>query len=163
MAFFPCVRFSNQAYLSFQGKAHQMQKWNIKQKLHYGMKIHQELHELYCLISKLVIICFDRGIPLIIENPYSQEHYLTRYWACRATIVDENRRLNGDYYKKPTQYFFINKKPSYNFIFEGVDIKKKKIVHQQSKINRSLISPEYANRFIREYILTKEELERVSI
>lgn len=164
IAFFPCIRFSNQAYLLFQGKAAQMKKWTLKQKLEYGLKIHDELHELYCLISKLVIICCDRNIPLIIENPYSQEHYLTRYWACRAKVIDEDRRRLGDYYKKPTQYFFINKEPSYNFLFEGVDIKKKKIIHfARPGAERSMISPDYANRFIREFILTKEELENVSI
>ena len=74
--------------------------------------------------------------------------------------IDPDRREMGDYFKKPTQYFFINREPSNNFIFEAVDVKEKKIVHlTPDKVERSMISPDYANRFIREYILppSKEE------
>lgn len=59
----------------------------------------------------------------------------------------------GDYYKKPTMYYFINCEPKYNFIFESVDIKKKKLVSLENRVERSMISKDYANRFIREFIL----------
>ena len=58
--------------------------WTDKQRLEYDLKLHNELHRYYSLISKLAIICMDRNIPLIIENPYSEQHYLRRYW--RNTI-----------------------------------------------------------------------------
>ena len=64
----------------------------------------------------------------------------------------------GDYETKPTQYWFVNCEPQNNFIFEGVDVKKK-VRHNDlfGKPNytvlRSMISPDYANRFIREFIL----------
>ena len=159
IAFFPCVRFSNQAYMLFQGKASQMQKWTLKQKLEYDIKMHEELNILYTLISKMVIVCCDRNIKLIVENPYSKEHYLTRYWAARASVIDEDRRNMGDYYKKPTQYFFINREPSYNFLFEPLDKKEKKLIHHQTTVDRSMIAPDYANRFIREFVLRAEEFE----
>ncbi len=121
------------------------------------LKTHQELHDLYSLICKLVIVCCERNIKLIIENPYSMEHYLTRYWALRSTIIDTDRRDMGDYYKKPTQYFFVNCEPANNFIFEAIDIQPKKHVHlTHDQVERSMISPEYARRFIRTYIVEKE-------
>lgn len=155
IAFFPCTRFENQIYMHFQGTAKQLQKWSLVQKLEYDLKLHEELFRAYNLITKLAIVCARRGLKCIIENPYSKEHYLTRYWALRATIIDMDRTENGDYYKKPTQYFFINLQPHNNLIFEPVIDNKvpEDIVHVNDKVKRSLISPQYADRFVKRYIL----------
>jgi len=140
--------------MHFQGKANQQQQWSDKKKLEYNMKLHAELHHLYNLITKLVIVCIDRKIPLIIENPYSTEHYLTRYWSLQPSLIDNDRTIRGDHYKKPTQYWFINRKPSDNIIFEPMVSKEvKDISHTYNKVERSMISKEYANRFIREFII----------
>ena len=153
LAFFPCVRFEVQIIMGFKGEMTQMRKWDDLTKLNYDLKLHQELHELYNIITKLAIVCLKKGLPLIIENPYSTQHYLTRYWALKPAIIDEDRRETGDYYKKPTQYWFVGRKPSNNFIFEGKDIKVSRNIIDQNKVERSMISPDYANRFIREYII----------
>lgn len=154
LAFFPCVRFENQIILYFKGTNHAQAKWDVKQKLEYDLKLHNELNQNYELITKLALICIEREISLIIENPYSTQHYLTRYWGIEPSIIDEDRTAMGDYFKKPTQYWFINCKPKYNFIFEGVDIKRvKRVALTSDKVERSMISKDYANRFIREYII----------
>ena len=154
LAFFPCIRFENQIYMHFQGNAVQMAKWSDKKKLEYNIKLHGELHHLYILITKLAIVCIDRDIPLIIENPYSSEHYLTRYWSLKPSLIDDDRTIRGDYFKKPTQYWFINCEPSENIIFEPmISNNTKSIVDTHNIVERSLISKEYANRFIREFIL----------
>lgn len=154
MAFFPCTRFEEQIQMAFRGTQFQMHNWNDEQKLEYDLKLHKELADLYELVSKLAIICLRRKIPLIIENPYSKTHYLTKYWAIQAKVIDKNRTLRGDYYVKPTQYWFINFNPKQNIILESYVINNKKsIVNTSSKIERSLISSDYANRFIREFIL----------
>lgn len=134
-----------------------MKNWTDEQKLEYNLKLHRELTEFYEVITKLAIVCIRRKIALIIENPYSTTHYLTKYWAIPATVIDKDRTLRGDFYQKPTQYWFINCKPKYNMIFEAYVINDRKtIAHIGDKIERSLIAPEYANRFIREFILEKE-------
>ena len=84
------------------------------------------------------------------------------------SIIDLDRRERGDYFKKPTQYWFVNCEPSHNFIFEAtnynaLDCKDairmmNKDVYEKTgatskKVARSMIHPDYANRFIREYIL----------
>lgn len=154
LAFFPCVRFENQIQLHFRGCATQMKKWTDEQKLENDLKLHSELSKLYELVTKLAIVCLRRKIPLIIENPYSSTHYLTKYWAIQAKVIDKNRTLRGDYYKKPTQYWFINCEPKCRMILEAqVCTEQKDIVHTYSKTERSLISKEYANRFIREFII----------
>ena len=145
--------------MNFRGDAFGVKDWSIQKKMEYDLKLHEELHHLYCLISKLVIVCDKKNIPLIIENPYSTQHYLTRYWAIKPKLIDMDRRDMGDYYEKPTQYWFIGCEPKNNFIFEGVNLKPTKRIADQNTVERSMISPDYANRFIREFILD-EVVER---
>ncbi len=126
LAFFPCIRFEHQIRMHFKGVSFQCKKLNDKQKLEYDLKLHKELSYLYELITKLAIVCIRKQIPLIVENPYSTTHYLTQYWAIPYTLLDEDRTLNGDYYEKPTQYWFINCKPKNNIVFEPLEYVEKK-------------------------------------
>jgi len=168
IAFFPCVRFENQIMLSFRGQTYQLQNWTDIQKMEYDMKLMAELKQMYDLVNKLFIICMKRNIKLIVENPYSEEHFLRRYWCLLPSVIDRDRRERGDYYKKPTQYWFVNRKPSNNLIFEAIPQNSLgltdpiRMMHKEDyekigKINRktarSMIHPDYANRFIREFIL----------
>lgn len=160
IAFFPCVRFEDQIQMAFRGTQFQMKSWTQEQKLEYDLKLHRELSELYELITKLAIVCIRKKIPLIIENPYSTTHYLTKYWAIPAKVIDKDRTLRGDFFQKPTQYWFINCEPKYNMIFEAyVTNDKKTIENTRNKTERSLISSDYANRFIREFILEEAKDE----
>lgn len=158
LAFFPCVRFENQIELHFRGTCNSLRKWSDEQKLEYDLKLHKELDLMYETITKLAIVCIRKNIPLIIENPYSMTHYLTKYWAIPSKVIDKDRRTRGDYYQKPTQYWFINCEPKYNMILEPQIWHKTKTVENISnKTERSLISKEYANRFIREFIVDVKE------
>ena len=160
LAFYPCIRFEDQIVMGFQGTLLQFAKWNDEQKLEYDIKLHNELHHLYIIITKLAIVCLRKKIPLIIENPYSTQHYLTRYWCLKPKIIDRDRSERGDYFQKPTQYWFINREPSNNLVFEAVARHPlKTIVGNENnkgtnrKVDRSLISKDYAERFIKEFIL----------
>lgn len=154
LAFFPCIRFEDQIQMHFRGVATQMKNWTNEQKLENDLKLHKELSELYALVTKLAIVCLRRKIPLIIENPYSTTHYLVKYWAIPSKVIDKDRTMRGDYYKKPTQYWFINCEPQQNMILEAYTINNRKTINNTHNITeRSLISKEYANRFIREFIL----------
>jgi hypothetical protein len=159
IAFFPCVRFEDQILLSFRGEAFNKRNWNDIQKLEDNLKLHRELNELYSLITKLAIICIRKELPLIIENPYTTQHYLFRYWCIKPKVIIKDRTIDGDYFKKPTQFWFINREPSNNFIMEAQPIVEKKVISKingfskESKVERSLISKEFASRFIREFIL----------
>ncbi len=160
LAFFPCIRFSSNILLFFRGEGTEQKrkKWSDLQKLEYDLKLHEELHRMYSLITKLCIVCIKKGIPLIIENPYSTQHYLVRYWCLKSKVIDKNRHANGDYYEKPTQYWFINCEPKNNFIFESLEYVELKTINNLPKgIERSLIHPQYARRFIKEYILEKSD------
>ena len=141
IAFFPCVRFEDQIQLHFRGEAVQMKNWTDEQKLVNDLILHNSLHELYTRITQLAIICLRRNIPLIIENPYSTQHYLVRYWSIKAKVIDRDRTTRGDYYKKPTQYWFINCEPKQNMILEDYTVNETKTINNiHNTTERSLIS-----------------------
>ena len=159
IAFFPCTRFENQIQLWFAGNNNAQKGWSEPQKLKYDLKLHSELSLFYEMITKLALIAFERGLRLIIENPANNPHYLFYYWSLRPKLIDKNRREDGDYYEKPTQYWFINCEPQGNFIFEPLQYVEKKNIQKVTKnekgvkTQRSLIHPQYASRFIKKYIL----------
>ena len=145
----------------------QQKKWSLEKKLEKDIELHNELHQNYLLISKLVIVLQRKQIPVIIENPYSSQHYLINYWCIKPSIIDKNRHATGDFFEKPTSYWFIGIEPKNNFIFEAVNYKKKMTVNglygtKDCQVQRSMISPDYINRFIREYIIDGEEKKPLS-
>lgn len=167
LAFFPCTRFESRVPLWFRGEAQQQKNWDVYKKLDYSMNLHNELHEFYLLISKLVYVVKRKGLKMVIENPYMQPHYLTIYWCIRPTLIDKDRTQNGDYYKKPTQYWFINCEPKNNLVFEALEhvptqvisrVKKKD--NLSVKTQRSMIHPQYASRFIRQYLIDESEINK---
>ena len=157
IAFFPCIRFTKQIELEFTQKAPQYRTLALEEKLLLAKQLEQERTDFYNLFCDLILVCCKKHIRLIIENPYSNNHYLVRYFPIRASIIDTNRRDRGDYYEKPTQYWFINCLPSYNLnaLFrEQVMPKKRKVLDYSSgSKERSEISPIYARQFIEEFIL----------
>ena len=175
LAFFPCVRFENQIMLSFRGQAKQFKNWSMKDKMLYDMRLMKELKHNYDVVNKMFIVCMDRGMQLVMENPYSEEHFLRRYWCYPATIIDKDRRDSGDYFQKPTQFWFLNIQPKQNLVFEAVTYNNiestgngkdswqrrtnkdlMKTGAKSFRVARSMIHPQYANRFIRQYILDGE-------
>jgi hypothetical protein len=164
MAFFPCTRFEAKIPLMFRGEAYQMKNYTDRQKLEVSMRLHKELHRNYLLISEMVCICLDKKLRMIIENPYTAPHYLTTYWCIKPKIIDRDRRENGDWMKKPTQFWFINCEPQQNLVFEPLDYVEqrkcdyvtKKSTGKDRQVARSEIHPQYANRFIRQYIIEEK-------
>lgn len=160
LAFFPCTRFEAKVPLEFRGEAYQMKNWTDEKKLKYSMRLHDELHRNYELLCQMTLIAIGRGLKMVIENPYTPPHYLTTYWCMKPKIIDKNRRENGDYQKKPTQYWFIGFEPKQNLVFEPIDeVEYRTCDHMTGRDNhtravmRSMIHPQYANRFIRQYLI----------
>ena len=159
-AFFPCTFFSARTQLNARGEASQMKDWELIKKLRYSMNLIEKSETYYRRLCEMIIVCLEKEIRLVIENPYTQPHFLTSYFPIKPALVDMNRTERGDNFKKPTQYFFINCKPEHNLIFENIS---KPITKRIEKVTsdgdrsrqemRSMISPVYANRFIREFLL----------
>ena len=162
MAFFPCVRFSKLTKLHLLAVSPQERNLSDMEKLELTMALHKEVDEMYQLISKMAYVALHKGLKMVIENPAAQPHYLTQYWPIKPSLVDNDRTKNGDYYKKPTQYWFLNCKPEQNFIFEPIEYAQ---THNIADISgktralvRSLIHPQYARRFIKMYLLDQKEI-----
>ena len=96
---------------------------------------------------------------MIVENPYTQPHYLTQFFPIKPKLIDKDRTNNGDYYKKPTQYWFMNCEPENNVVFESLEYIKPQIIDKVNsdemsrKTMRSMIHKQYARRFIKQYVL----------
>lgn len=160
LAFFPCTRFEDQILLHFRGDVYQMKNYCDLQKLERDLQLHKELSRNYELITKLAIVVIKKGLKMVFENPYSEQHYLTRYWCLKPSVIDKDRTLNGDYYNKPTQYWFIGFEPKFNLVFEPIDYVEKRTINyvktkdgKNKTVRRSEIHPQYANRFIRQYLI----------
>lgn len=103
---------------------------------------------------------------MIIENPYTQPHYLTNYWCIMPSIIDKDRHANGDFFKKPTQYWFINCEPQNNLISDCVNTVPKKVIGSVKKgehsvqTQRSMISSQYAERFIKQFIIKRYRYDK---
>lgn len=155
-AFFPCIRFTKQAELTFNQVSNQVRFKSDYDKISVAMELERERYDLFILFSKMVQVCLRKKLRLIIENPYSTNHYLVRYFPIKAKLVDMDRRDRGDFFQKPTQYWFINCEPSYNYdaLFNIQVIQKsfKRVCDCQCR-ERSEISSEYALQFIREFVL----------
>lgn len=168
LAFFPCTRFEDQANMAMLGNQYQMKDWSDEKKLNYNLYMHTQLSRNYEVLNKLALVCIRRGIKLIIENPKGTQHYLTRNWCIKPKVIDLDRTENGDYYKKPTQYWFINCEPKFNLVFEALEyVEIREVSNYSHKPNmkwdgdrqkkRSEIHPQYAERFIKQYIADNED------
>lgn len=151
--------------LWFRGQSYSLQNYTLEQKMEFDMNLLSETKEMYDLVNMLFIICIRKGLRMVFENPYSEEHFLRRYWCLPSTLIDWDRTERGDYFTKPTQYWFMNCEPSNNMIFELVNDNSLYTAKRENKdtwasrgaksvkTGRSMIHPDYANRFIREFIL----------
>ena len=102
---------------------------------------------------------------MIIENPTGTSAYLTTGQNfIKPTFIDNNRLLRGDYFKKPTAYWFINCEPTNGLTIQKD--KKQKTIESAKKgkaagicsEERSMISPDYARNFICDFIIGKEQI-----
>ena len=165
IAFFPCIYFSSVQNLLFTTNAIQYTKLQEHEKIQRILERADKRNYFYKLIYKLVAICIYRKIPLIIENPHNLESYISesRQNFYKPTIIDKNRMLRGDYFIKPTAYWFFNCEPTLGLTSLQND-KQRKIVQNEKRSNgihcskgRSEISPDYARNFIYDFILGKPQ------
>lgn len=166
MAFFPCIYFTgstNPLYYTLENLNYQ--KMTTAQKIDAMLQRSKSRQYFYELIIKLVGVCLDRGFRIIIENPYSPLHYLCNNFFKAPDVFDRNRQHRGDYFKKPTGYWYFNCVPTHGSSYQ--EPKEKKTIYCCRGSNeagicseeRSLISPDYARNFICDFILGKPQPE----
>ena len=163
MAFFPCIYFCENNQLYFIGEHKNLKQMSKKEKADVILRRSQERERFYEMALKMFTVCDIRGIRLIVENPYAGQHFLVGNFPYKATFVDNNRAARGDWFTKPTQYWFINCEPTHGRSFQEAG-KRKRIGSMtggsQAGIcceERSMISPDYARNFICDFIIGKEQ------
>lgn len=164
MAFYPCTRFESRIMLAFRGEQTQLRGLSDIEKLEKSISLHEELHKLYVTIAKMFIVALRGGLQMIVENPHTQPHYLTSYFPIKPKVIDKDRQENGDYFKKPTQFWFVNREPSNNLFFEpltevplfDIDHMNDKKLGVDRETARSMIHPQYARYFIKTFVLKED-------
>lgn len=164
MAFFPCIYFETiqQLYFCF-GKFENRNK-DMKTQVEQAIDRLDKRTEFHKLLYQFYLVCHEKGLRLIIENPATEPNYLITGQNFPApTMIDKNRMLRGDVFRKPTAYWFLNCSPTYGFT-EQNDKKPKRIDRSKASKQaglcseeRSMISPDYARNFIHDFILGKEQ------
>lgn len=109
MAFFPCIYFETIQQLFFALIKKDFRKKPMTYKINYALDRLEKRTLYHNMLYKLTYIMYDRKLRLIIENPATTPNYLiTGQNFMPPTFIDKNRRLRGDYFVKPTAYWFIN-------------------------------------------------------
>lgn len=165
IAFFPCIYFCENNAMYFKGVHNNLKtqsEYNktkiIIQRAKDREYFYEKILELYGVVTKI-------GARLIIENPFSPFHFLVNNFPAEPAVIDKNRMERGDYFIKPTQYWFINCEPTRGFTYQND--KQQKILNKAARgkqaglcsEERSLISPDYARNFICDFILGKYQPE----
>lgn len=164
IAFFPCIHFCDAKTLFMKGEHISQKTWPMTKIMERNIEFAQKREEFFVMLLKFVSVVAEKTIPTIIENPWntSGETYLQCNFI-KPTIVDKNRMLRGDYFVKPTAYWFFNCEPTYGFTRQH-DKQQRTIMKCRNASTpgvcseeRSMISPDYARNFICDFILGKEQ------
>ena len=161
MAFFPCIYFCAPSQMNFTWGCINYRKLTYKEKTDAILKRSKDRERFYSLVIKMFSVVAERGIRLIMENPWSENTYLKGNFIIPPALVDNNRMLRGDYRVKPTAYWYVNCEPTSGFSFQNDKEKKTHMKSRGSKMaglcseERSMISPDYARNFICDFVIGK--------
>lgn len=159
MAFSPCIYFSCMSQMDLSWTAKNYRRISGREATE---KILERVHnrEMYfTLLIKMLQVARERELRLIFENPWGLQTFLKSGFVQPPSVVDENRTLRGDYFIKPTAYWFINCEPTNGKSFQKPKEVKRLMWGKKSpqagicSEERSMISPDYARNFICDFIL----------
>lgn len=165
MAFFPCIYFCAPSQMNFTWGCINYRNMTVKQKTDAIIKRDRKRAYFYRLAIKMFAVAQERGLRLIMENPWSENTYLKANFIIPPALVDDNRMMRGDYRVKPTAYWYVNCEPTHGRSIQ-FDKQKEKKTHMTSKGSsvagvcseeRSMISPDYARNFICDFIIGKQQ------
>ena len=163
MAFFPCIYFDCLSQMSFGWNNHNYVNLSIVEKTEAILKRSENRERFFRLAVMMFSVAEQRGLRLIMENPWSMQTFLKANFIFPPALIDNDRSLRGDFYKKPTAYWFSGCKPEAGMTYQRLH-KPKRIVDQPHERGggicsevRSMISPDYARNFICDNILGRAQ------
>lgn len=163
IAFFPCIYFCAASQMAFSWTYTNYRAKTMREKTDLILQRSKDREYFFSLAVKMLAVVQMRGLRLVMENPWSEQTFLKANFVAAPTLVDMDRTKRGDYYTKPTAYWFINCEPTYGRSFQRP--KEHKTIMSSKGANhagicseeRSLISSDYARNFICDFILGKEQ------
>lgn len=168
IAFFPCIYFCAYNYLYFSGCCVNYRNYSDVQIADAIIQRATKRHNFYMYLLHLYYLAISRNLKLIIENPYTQPHYLINNFPVAPSVIDLRRNLKGDKYAKPTMYFFVNCEPKLKYQTycpRTYSLIRKTHNHDTTAgkcdLTRSAITPEYATNFIFDYIIGKPQKNKI--
>ena len=162
LAFFPCIYFTFQKYPDFVLRYGKMKNRTLAYQARYAINQAEQRTRFHILLYKLVVVADEKHLRPVIENPYNSATYLRNNFP-PPTLIDRNRMKRGDWFVKPTAYWFFGCEPTYGCSFQN-DKKKRTIAATtpskkagECSIERSVMSPDYARNWICDFVLGKEQ------
>lgn len=137
IAFFPCIKFcsvmeqiqhedfydqSQKHNIEIFDKSYYIRKWNVLRR--YS----QERFYFYDIALKLTAICQIRNLRMIMENPYHPTNFTNHFWFMRISLIDKDRTRRGDFFKKPTAYWYVNCEPTFGESYQPTPKEKIKTI-----------------------------------
>ena len=165
MAFYPCIYFCAWSQMAFFMSSVNYRCLNDEDKIKKILNRSDNRKEFYDRLIKFCAVCLRKNIRMIFENPWSEQTYLKANFIKVPDIVDMDRMQRGDYFKKPTAYWYWNCSPTSGESYQNDKEKKTQMKSRGSgqaglcSEERSMISPDYARNFICDFILGKEQPE----
>lgn len=163
IAFFPCIYFCATSQMAFFWTCVNYRAKSMREKTDLILQRSKDREYYFSLAVKMLAVAEMRGLRLIMENPWSEQTFLKANFVAPPSLVDMDRTKRGDYYTKPTAYWFINSEPTHGRSLqrpkEHKTIMKSKGASRAGLCSeeRSLISPDYARNFICDFILGKTQ------
>lgn len=159
IAFFPCIYFSCLSQMSMSFTAHNNRHLAPLECGKAILERSANREKYFGYAVKMFSVALSRKIPLIMENPWSQQTFLKGNFVLPPSYIDNDRSKRGDYFQKPTAYWFLNCEPHNGYTLQPRKAKGAIINQRPSdkagvcSKERSEISPEYAYNFICDQIL----------
>lgn len=164
MAFFPCIYFCASSQMSFFWTCTNYRAKTTKESTDLILERSKNREYFFSLAVKMLAVAKIRGLRLIMENPWSEQTFLKANFVASPSLVDMDRSKRGDYFTKPTAYWFINCNPTHGKSFQRP--KEHKTIMSAKGASRaglcsedrSMISPDYARNFICDFVIGKEQI-----
>lgn len=159
MAFFPCIYFNCWSQIAICFANINYRTYTAMEKANAILERSTQREKYFRIAVKMFGIALDRNLRLIMENPWSEQHFLKNNFVMPPAYVDMDRSKRGDFFKKPTAFWFLNCEPCNGYTLTPNkdvkrinDCKRGKTAGMCSK-ERSEIAPLYAYNFICDQIL----------
>jgi len=163
MAFFPCIYFTEKAMLMMSFNHYNYRNMDTMQTIDYILERNRKRNEFYELCIKMFAVALRGGVRLIMENPDAHPHYLRDNFLMKPALIDKDRTMRGDFFSKPTAYWYLNCEPTYGQSFQRpketftIEQSSPSRVSGMCSEERSMISPDYARNFICDFILGRPQ------